>query len=315
MSEQGLYVVWFCFLVWPGQAQVPEPAQCLVSGVYSLVQLPDAKDEKSCWDDCFAEPDCHVAVVTKALSGSHRCLLVNCLNQGNYSVPRDPSSEIQVYPKSSISNGRTASYLVYVATSKRIKVNKIHPHESKRDITLSWLFILTVGEFGPFHCSDLMNYSSCQSGIPRFFYNGTSYRCERFFSGCGSSRNTFETQEACEALCNEKCMTPVKQFKTFGENNGLNILKIYILSNDKMSGGCNAQFSKFFYNVTSGRCERFVFSGCGSNGNMFSTAVECEALCADVKGNSYFSKLVQFAAGWTDELTLVPVFLCLSFQT
>lgn len=136
MSEQGLYVVWFCFLVWPGQAQVPEPAQCLVSGVYSLVQLPDAKDEKSCWDDCFAEPDCHVAVVTKALSGSHRCLLVNCLNQGNYSVPRDPSSEIQVYPKSSISNGRTASYLVYVATSKRIKVNKIHPHESKRDITL-----------------------------------------------------------------------------------------------------------------------------------------------------------------------------------
>ncbi|XP_026225710.1 papilin-like isoform X2 [Anabas testudineus] len=239
MSEQGLYVVWFCFLVWPGQAQVPEPAQCLVSGVYSLVQLPDAKDEKSCWDDCFAEPDCHVAVVTKALSGSHRCLLVNCLNQGNYSVPRDPSSEIQVYPKSSISNEQ-----------RQFLMDRTYGLANER-----------------LHCSDLMNYSSCQSGIPRFFYNGTSYRCERFFSGCGSSRNTFETQEACEALCNEKfrCYRP------------------------RQSGGCNAQFSKFFYNVTSGRCERFVFSGCGSNGNMFSTAVECEALCADVKGNSYFS--------------------------
>uniref|UniRef100_A0A3B4TTB2 BPTI/Kunitz inhibitor domain-containing protein n=1 Tax=Seriola dumerili TaxID=41447 RepID=A0A3B4TTB2_SERDU len=41
---------------------------------------------------------------------------------------------------------------------------------------------------------------SCWSGSPTFFYKSTSFRCERFFSGCGSNRNSFETQEGCEAL-------------------------------------------------------------------------------------------------------------------
>ncbi|XP_071352631.1 uncharacterized protein [Trachinotus anak] len=238
MTEQRLFGPWFflltvCALVLPSLAQVPEPAQCLVSGIFSLVRLPERQPEKSCWEDCFAEPDCHMAVVEKLVSSTDQCLLVNCLNQGNHSYPRDLSAEIRVYTKSTIHDEKSQFYKEggYGLANEIIR------------------------------CSDLMNDSSCQSGSPRFFYNSTSYRCERFFSGCGSSSNTFETQEGCEALCNEKfrCYWP------------------------REYGGCRLQIPTFFYNVSSQRCEIFTFSGCGSNGNIFSTVEECERLCGGVK--------------------------------
>ncbi|XP_044211031.1 tissue factor pathway inhibitor-like isoform X2 [Thunnus albacares] len=114
------------------------------------------------------------------------------------------------------------------------------------------------------HCSEFMNCSSCQSGIPRFFYNRTSYRCERFHAGCGSNRNSFETQEGCEALCNKKfrCYRPMQY------------------------GAGSSNISMFFYNMKSQSCERFNFSGYGSNGNIFQTEEECENLCGDIKATT-----------------------------
>ncbi|XP_067451732.1 fused toxin protein-like isoform X2 [Thunnus thynnus] len=114
------------------------------------------------------------------------------------------------------------------------------------------------------HCSEFMNCSSCQSGIPRFFYNRTSYRCERFHAGCGSNRNSFETQEGCEALCNKKfrCYRPMQY------------------------GAGSSNISMFFYNMKSQSCERFNFSGYGSKGNIFQTEEECENLCGDIKATT-----------------------------
>ena len=69
----------------------------------------------------------------------------------------------------------------------------------------------------PDRCFDFMKYSSYQSESPRFFYNSTSYRCERLFGSCGSNKNVFETLESCEALCNEKCKTPITNMSAFIE--------------------------------------------------------------------------------------------------
>ncbi|KAI3353857.1 hypothetical protein L3Q82_004865 [Scortum barcoo] len=222
MTKKGFFGFWFCllmvgFLVWPGLAQVPEPAQCLVSGIYKLVRPPYQKSYE-CWKDCSEEPDCHMAVVAKPLNSFDQCLLVNCLNQGNYSYRRDPSTQISVYPKNN---------------SADVK------------------------------CYEPPNDLSCQSEIHRFFYNSTSFKCERH-SDCSSNRNGFDTQEGCETLCNEKfrCYRPMQY------------------------GSCSADMPKFFYNISSQRCERFSFSSCGSNGNIFGTEEECQSLCGGVKDNT-----------------------------
>eukprot|EP00064_Thunnus_orientalis_P021568 superscaffoldBa00006626_g21733 len=102
MNQKHLFCL-LCFLVWLGQAQVPEPAQCLISGIYNLTQPPvESEDEGQCWRDCDAVPNCHMALIVIPLHDKKQCLLVNCLNQTRYWYTRHPSTEIRVYPKSTI---------------------------------------------------------------------------------------------------------------------------------------------------------------------------------------------------------------------
>ncbi|XP_028429860.1 inter-alpha-trypsin inhibitor-like [Perca flavescens] len=123
-----------------------------------------------------------------------------------------------------------------------------------------------------------MKYSSYQSESPRFFYNSTSYRCERLFGSCGSNKNVFETLESCEALCNEKfhCNRPVD----YGENPH----NRFSNHTDIRGKPNDTTVNFYFYNVSSGSCEGFHFRGSLSNGNLFRTVKECESLCG-VKGN------------------------------
>ena len=48
---------------------------------------------------------------------------------------------------------------------------------------------------------------------------------------------------------------------------------------DPVSGICEAYNSSYFYNATSGQCERFVYGGCGGNENRFSSGLECLRAC------------------------------------
>ena len=45
------------------------------------------------------------------------------------------------------------------------------------------------------------------------------------------------------------------------------------------TGLCEAYIPSYFYNVTSKRCERFIYGGCGGNDNRFSTMEQCQATC------------------------------------
>ena len=44
-------------------------------------------------------------------------------------------------------------------------------------------------------------------------------------------------------------------------------------------GLCDAYIPSYFYNITSKRCERFIYGGCRGNANRFSTLEQCEATC------------------------------------
>ncbi|BHF79609.1 serine-type endopeptidase inhibitor activity [Sparganum proliferum] len=44
-------------------------------------------------------------------------------------------------------------------------------------------------------------------------------------------------------------------------------------------GMCMAYFPMFAYNSETGRCEEFVYGGCGGNENRFETLEDCQYTC------------------------------------
>ncbi|XP_007129976.1 kunitz-type protease inhibitor 2 isoform X1 [Physeter macrocephalus] len=54
----------------------------------------------------------------------------------------------------------------------------------------------------------------------------------------------------------------------------------------KSVGKCRASIPKWWYNVTDGSCQQFVYGGCGGNDNNYMTKEECLAKCAGVTVNT-----------------------------
>ena len=44
-------------------------------------------------------------------------------------------------------------------------------------------------------------------------------------------------------------------------------------------GPCKGHFPKHYYNSESGKCEIFIYGGCGGNANRFDTLEECKEEC------------------------------------
>uniref|UniRef100_A0A8C6CW16 Kunitz-type protease inhibitor 2 n=1 Tax=Moschus moschiferus TaxID=68415 RepID=A0A8C6CW16_MOSMO len=51
-------------------------------------------------------------------------------------------------------------------------------------------------------------------------------------------------------------------------------------------GRCRAAFPRWWYNVTDGSCQQFVYGGCDGNGNNYMSKEECLAQCAGVAENT-----------------------------
>ncbi|XP_012980794.2 kunitz-type protease inhibitor 2 [Mesocricetus auratus] len=54
----------------------------------------------------------------------------------------------------------------------------------------------------------------------------------------------------------------------------------------KVVGKCRASIPRWWYNVTDGSCQPFVYGGCEGNGNNYHSKEECLEKCAGVTGNT-----------------------------
>nr|P0DMX0.1 RecName: Full=PI-actitoxin-Axm2b; Short=PI-AITX-Axm2b; AltName: Full=AXPI-III [Anthopleura aff. xanthogrammica] len=44
-------------------------------------------------------------------------------------------------------------------------------------------------------------------------------------------------------------------------------------------GRCRGYFPRYFFSSETGKCERFIYGGCGGNRNNFESAQECGSTC------------------------------------
>ena len=101
----------------------------------------------------------------------------------------------------------------------------------------------------------------CFAHMQMFYYNLQFGRCEEFiYGGCGGNDNRFSTMVECRRACGKEeeksvCTLP------------------------PVTGPCTAYIPSFYFNSKRGRCEEFIYGGCGGNDNRFSTMVECRRAC------------------------------------
>ena len=81
------------------------------------------------------------------------------------------------------------------------------------------------------------------------------------YSGCKHNANYFTSEEACQRACGRFRDAPV-------------------CTQPKQAGHCHQKVSRWFYNQDKKTCELFLWSGCGGNGNRFSSKAECLHLCS-----------------------------------
>uniref|UniRef100_A0A0N4US52 Tissue factor pathway inhibitor n=1 Tax=Dracunculus medinensis TaxID=318479 RepID=A0A0N4US52_DRAME len=102
----------------------------------------------------------------------------------------------------------------------------------------------------------------CFGEIVRWRYNSEISSCVTFiYTGCDHNANYFTSEEACERACG------------LFRNQDVCSMRVN-------KGSCNLGITKWYFNKNLGECHVFMYSGCGGNGNRFSSKAECQHLCS-----------------------------------
>ncbi|KAL5108732.1 Papilin [Taenia crassiceps] len=116
----------------------------------------------------------------------------------------------------------------------------------------------------PKHISEVcrlpLDYGGCSSFLPRWYYNTDKRRCEQFsYGGCFGNSNRFLTKLECDNACthNDVCGLP----------------------KPKEAEGNEPSTLRYFFNQTTGECEKFFFSGKIPQGNNFANEATCHSVC------------------------------------
>ncbi|CAK5065084.1 unnamed protein product [Meloidogyne enterolobii] len=156
-------------------------------------------------------------------------------------------------------------------------------------------------EISPFEeddaCRMMLDSGNCRSYVDKYYFDAFNGGCFRFiYSGCGGNRNRFNTESECTQRCAHLISSPTKpgflghkqQLQPLPSAHRTNaplpgkqaFLKTKEMCNLRPDvGKCEGHFDSFYYELATGQCERFTYSGCGGNANRFNSLDECQAVC------------------------------------
>lgn len=113
-------------------------------------------------------------------------------------------------------------------------------------------------------CLLAVDQGPCRAAVSSFYFDAGVGKCTEFlYGGCGGNANRFESEEMCERQC--------------GEFRGVDVCSQTVDPGPCSSDGQKSQ--KWWFNSNEQACSLFVYSGCGGNGNRFSSRDECESIC------------------------------------
>ncbi|XP_045497747.1 kunitz-type serine protease inhibitor bitisilin-3-like [Colias croceus] len=118
-------------------------------------------------------------------------------------------------------------------------------------------------------CSLQPRVGNCDKRIQRYYYDWKLEECLIFtYSGCDGNRNNFATQLECQRLCLGVDSMNMPD---------INRPSVCYLQPD--TGRCLAYQTQYFFDINAKSCSKFVYGGCGGNGNRFSTMFQCMKTC------------------------------------
>jgi len=161
-----------------------------------------------------------------------------------------------------------------------------------------------------------MDQGPCRLYIPRYYFDQASGQCKQFiYGGCQGNGNSFPTLKECQKTCRcylPKVTGPCKAYFPkyyFNHKSGKcekfiyggcmgngNSFKIFTDCNrtcacsqldamdplcylPKRVGPCRARMPRYFFNITTWKCELFYYGGCLGNQNNFWPRKKCSNKC------------------------------------
>ncbi|XP_064464442.1 U-actitoxin-Avd3f-like isoform X2 [Ornithodoros turicata] len=110
-------------------------------------------------------------------------------------------------------------------------------------------------------CTASPDPGPCKAHVRRYYFNATSGRCEEFiYGGCYGNSNNYKRIVSCYKNCanlsHRKCLAPLDV------------------------GNCSAEVERYYFDVVSGECQKFVYTGCEGNENNYADLGSCQRVCS-----------------------------------
>ncbi|KAJ8414561.1 hypothetical protein AAFF_G00037630 [Aldrovandia affinis] len=230
----------------------------LSNGASAEGPLKNVSDRAACLQVCCARIDCDLAIVGTPQDGPAQCYIISCVKDGKDVCTMREMMDFTAYRK------RQTTY-------PKLADDDADPCTAPKDV-------------GP-----------CRASMTRYYYDTTNHTCQKFmYGGCKGNRNNFESMDKCNTACDGASDTELsnetpsgtisKRMALAGVNAGPPDSPVSTdfaeqCQAQAKTGPCRASIPRYFYNHTSGACQRFTYGGCRGNRNNYASAEECLTTC------------------------------------